>query len=57
MDEAFAASAHDRSWHKAAVTFAAVCPQLVGADLSSKMGDSRFDVVDGACSRRRIAVR
>jgi hypothetical protein len=29
----------------------------VGADISPKSANSRFDVVDGARSRRRIAVR
>jgi hypothetical protein len=33
------------------------CPQLVEADITPKTTDSRFDVVDGARSRRRIAVR
>ena len=34
-----------------------LCPQLARADISTKGADSRFDVVDGARSRRRIAVR
>jgi hypothetical protein len=34
-----------------------LCPQLARADISAKEADSGFDVVDGARSRRRIAVR
>src|SRR5262249_52137422 len=37
--------------------FAGLCPQLVEADIRLKKADSGFDVVDGARSRRRIAVR
>ena len=33
----------------------ALCPQLARADISLKKAVSRFDVVDGARSRRRIA--
>jgi len=35
----------------------ALCPQLDIADISPPDGNSGYDVVDGARSRRRIAVR
>jgi len=34
-----------------------LCLQPAEADITAQKGDSHFDVVDGARSRRRIAVR